>query len=88
MAEKYKKLVTYQIDYFCDECGELMEWAGITLTLYPAQYPHGCKNGHKKTFYRAYPSTSYEFERGLTKRALDAAHALKNWLVRLFTPRQ
>jgi len=27
-------------------------------------------------------------EIGLTQRALDAAHALKNWLVRLFTPRQ
>jgi hypothetical protein len=37
-----------------------------------------------------YPLNNYvrEHGRNLTKRATDGAHALKNWLVRLFTPRQ
>lgn len=84
MAEKSTKLVTYQVDYFCDECGEPMKWNGICLTEYPAQYPpqypHLCKNGHGKTFLCSYPATAYEFERGLTQRAADGYRRLYSWL--------
>jgi len=83
MPEKSTKLIAYQVDYYCDECGEKMVWNNVTLTTYPAQYYHGCKNGHGKIFYVAYPSTVYEFERGPTQRILDAAIALKNWLGKL-----
>ena len=79
MAEKSTKLVTYQVDYYCDECGEKMIWNNVTLTTYPAQYYHSCKNGHGKTFRIAYPSTVYEFERGLTQRAADLLSRLAKW---------
>ena len=79
MAEKFNKLVTFQVDYFCDECDEPMKWNGICLTSYPAQYPHSCKNGHGKTFLCSYPTTAYELERGLTQRAADLLSRLAKW---------
>lgn len=55
MGEIRKEVRTYRVDYACDVCGEIMEYGGICLTSYPPQYPHGCKNGHNKTFPRIYP---------------------------------
>jgi len=80
MPEKLQKVKSYQVDYFCDECGEPMRWNEICLTSYPAQYPHVCKNGHQKTFLKSYPHISNAIERGLTWRAADGLCRLYSWL--------
>lgn len=34
----------YVEEAYCDKCGSLMEFSGMTLTSYPAQYPYHCTN--------------------------------------------
>lgn len=61
MPESEKPVQTVQVNYLCDECGEPMKWDGRCLTSYPAQYPHGCPNGHTKNFSGAtYPRIAYK----------------------------
>lgn len=40
-------------------CGGEMESTGVTLTSFPAQYPHICKCGNRETFNKVYPSIEY-----------------------------
>ena len=76
MSEKYQKIIAYEVNYFCDECGEPMLWNGVTLTTYPAQYGHICKNGHARVFRNSYPYIAHKIERGLTQRAGDGLRRL------------
>jgi hypothetical protein len=41
--KKYVKRL-YVEEAYCDKCGSLMEFSGMTLTSYPAQYPYHCTN--------------------------------------------
>ncbi|SUD80275.1 Uncharacterised protein [Pseudomonas putida] len=61
MAETAKQMVAYQVEYVCDSCGEgHMRPAGITLTSYPAQYPHQCSAcGARANFLKCYPSIEW-----------------------------
>jgi len=62
MSEIETEMKMVEVDMMCDACGKgRMEWNGIALTSYPAQYPHRCTEcGHTKT-YRGhhYPYTKY-----------------------------
>ena len=47
---------------YCPKCGTEMEFTGIVLTSYPAQYPHRCpKCDYRYTTYgEAYPIMKYK----------------------------
>lgn len=43
MVKKFKTK-TFIERLYCDKCGTEMQWTGVCLTSYPAQYPHKCPN--------------------------------------------
>ena len=44
--EKSKRVETYEVRLYCDECGEEMKEVspGVVLTTYPPQYVYYCLN--------------------------------------------
>jgi hypothetical protein len=59
MTVETTDLRAIKLDYRCDKCGVgHYRSTGVTLTSYPAQYPHRCDkcDGHK-TFLCIYPTT-------------------------------
>lgn len=49
--------------YNCKHCGNgHLEWSGITVTSYPAQYPHHClRCGQTSNFMEPSGSIHYEY---------------------------
>lgn len=43
IKRKYIKRL-YIEEAYCDKCGSIMEFTGMVLTSYPAQYPYKCSN--------------------------------------------
>lgn len=62
MAEVKKEVKNYKVNYVCDSCcAGLMKPTGLSLTSYPEQYEHYCKNcGDKQSFLDRYPKTITE----------------------------
>ena len=63
--EVKKEVKTFEVNYKCDECDDgYMQFDGIVLTSYPAQYPHSCDNKDcdaTKTFRgESYPKMVHE----------------------------
>ena len=68
--EKSKRVETYEVRLYCDECGEEMKEVnpGVVLTTYPPQYRYYCLNpkcslNGKMTYTNHhYPYTCYKEE--------------------------
>ncbi len=68
--EKSKRVETYEVRLYCDECGEEMKEVepSMVLTTFPPQYAYHCVNskcsakGKKVLSARPYPYIHYEAE--------------------------
>ena len=68
--EKSKRVETYEVRLYCDECGEEMKEVspGVVLDSFPPQYAYHCVNskcssGGKVVYIpHLYPYTYYEAE--------------------------
>ena len=68
--EKSKRVETYEVRLYCDECGEEMKEVepNVVLTTFPPQYAYHCVNSKCSSGGRViytphlYPYTYYEAE--------------------------
>ena len=65
MVKRARVINTYQINLYCDICGNRMERDNIVLTSYPPQFKYHCKVcGNVETSYQQYPYQQVEFDEG------------------------
>lgn len=58
---KSKEVKVYQDRLYCPVCENEMEFTGVVLTSYPAQYEHVChKCGKYLSVSKSYPCIRYE----------------------------
>jgi hypothetical protein len=62
MIEVKKKVCPIAVFAYCEKCKVSLEYNGVTLTSYPALYPHSCPMcGHTENLDHIYPIITYEF---------------------------
>jgi hypothetical protein len=61
MKTKSKKVETFEVRAFCEQCEEELIYQNFCYSTYPHRYVHECKNGHKEDFLKTYPSLEYRY---------------------------
>lgn len=55
MPEREFEVVLFDVEYFCDKCGEPMKACTVIATKDGTEHEHVCTNGHYQVLPNHYP---------------------------------